>query len=89
MNQKKKLLCHLEEKKRNLNRKDFIEYFGKERMGIPEKKLNGLVDALYNCFPDWINLIEISFLSDSLKGKYIDLLNERKKRYLDKKFGVP
>ena len=77
---KEEIALPLGGKKRNLNRKDFIEYFGKERMGIPEKKLNGLVDALYNCFPDWINLIEISFLSDSLKGKYIDLLNERKKR---------
>jgi len=67
-------------KKRNLNRKDFIESFGKERMEIPGKKVNELVDVLYSCFPEWIDLIEISFLSDSMKEKYLELLNERKKR---------
>ncbi len=67
-------------KKSNLNRNDFVDYIGIERMEIPLKKVNELVDILYNCFPEWINLIKMSFLSDSMKGKYLDLLKERKKR---------
>ena len=77
---KEEIALPLAGKKRNLNRKDFIERFGKERMDIPGKKVVELVDSLYNCFPEWIDLIEISFLSNFMKEKYLDLLNERKKR---------
>ncbi|MDO9576992.1 MAG: HipA domain-containing protein [Candidatus Cloacimonadales bacterium] len=67
-------------KKNKIDRHDLVDYLGKERMGIPEKRLQEEVEKMHSCFIKWENIIEISFLSDIMKEKYFDLLQTRKNR---------
>lgn len=66
-------------KERNLNAKELIDYFGKERM-----KLNGTIisQELNKISAEWSNwgkLITISFLSNEMKEKYFEIMKNRRK----------
>ncbi|HAB53893.1 MAG: phosphatidylinositol kinase [Ignavibacteria bacterium RIFOXYB2_FULL_35_12] len=65
-------------KKRNLNSKILIHYFGKERLNLNDKIISQVLDKIKSAFDDWEELIKISFLSPPMKEKYLDLLNTRK-----------
>ena len=67
----------LDGKKRNLNRKLFIEYFGNERLYLNEKTINNVLISIQDTISSWYKLIEDSFLSTDYKSKYNDLLEER------------
>ncbi len=67
-------------KKSQLKRRDFIEYYGVERLGL---RLDLAEETLMNfkeCLPKWHQLIEVSFLSDLAKSKYLSLVQERAQR---------
>jgi serine/threonine-protein kinase HipA len=64
-------------KKKNLNRDLLIHYFGKERCGLTDKIVEKTVDEIRKAIPSWFDLINISFLSDEMKGKYSVLLEKR------------
>ncbi|MBF0529934.1 MAG: HipA domain-containing protein [Deltaproteobacteria bacterium] len=66
-------------KKRNLTRKDFIEYFAKERLELTSKVIDGILTQISNAWTEWERLIGISFLSDSLREKYLVLLSSRRR----------
>uniref|UniRef100_A0A832G721 Type II toxin-antitoxin system HipA family toxin n=1 Tax=Ignavibacterium album TaxID=591197 RepID=A0A832G721_9BACT len=66
-------------KKNNLNRNIFIEYWGKESLKLNNKVIEQIINSINEKFERWNELINKSFLSDDMKEKYIDLLNERKK----------
>jgi serine/threonine-protein kinase HipA len=63
-------------KKRNLRKKDFVE-FAEERIGINKKAVNDLFDEI----PEWLNVINTyigrSELKESSKEKYYSLTKER------------
>jgi serine/threonine-protein kinase HipA len=66
-------------KERNLNAKELIDYFGKERM-----KLNGTIisQELNKISAEWSNwgkLITVSFLSNEMKEKYFEIMKNRRK----------
>jgi serine/threonine-protein kinase HipA len=64
-------------KKKNLKRKDLVDYFGKERCGLPHKIIDNHLLALSQAKDIWFTLIEKSFLSGELKEKYRLLLTAR------------
>ncbi len=64
-------------KKKNLKRKDLVDYFGKERCGLTQKIIELNLEALSQAKKDWSVLLETCFLSDELKERYKQLLHQR------------
>jgi len=79
---KEELAVPLAGKKSKLTRKDLLEYFGKERLGLDEKAIQICLKQLRDSFPDWERLIHKSFLSNEMKKAYLDLLAERRARLI-------
>lgn len=69
----------LKGKKSKLNRKNLVEYWGKERLGLNDQILNQTLNTINNNFESWTKLINNCFLSKEMKEKYITLLYERRK----------
>ena len=64
-------------KKKNLKRKDLVDYFGKERCGLTQKVIELNLESLSRAKKEWSVLLEICFLSNELKEKFSKLLNQR------------
>jgi len=64
-------------KKKHLTRTILVNYFGVERCGLTEKSVKKVLETITLAIPKWKTLIDISFLSKELKGKYLDLLDGR------------
>jgi serine/threonine-protein kinase HipA len=69
----------LQGKKSNFNEEIFFDYFGMERLGLNQKVLTNIKQEIQSAFPKWNRLIEISFLSDTMKVAYKSILNKRRK----------
>jgi serine/threonine-protein kinase HipA len=67
-------------KMRKLSKKDLIDYFGSERLGLRSALIDEDLDLFARVFSQWERLIEISFLSGPMKTSYLELLQERRKR---------
>jgi serine/threonine-protein kinase HipA len=65
-------------KRRRLTARLLIDYYGKERLGLTEKVIRGIIEKITIAFPGWENLIDTCFLSGNMKVKYRELLNQRK-----------
>ena len=63
--------------KKNLTRNILIDYFGKERCELTNKVIDNSLNIISDSIPLWMDLINISFLSDDMKKKYVGLLNTR------------
>jgi serine/threonine-protein kinase HipA len=83
MNTSEELALPLRGKKSRLTRLDFIEYFGKERLRLTPETMEEILSRIRNAKEKWIQLIQISFLSDGKKKAYLALLEERTKRLLN------
>jgi serine/threonine-protein kinase HipA len=57
-------------KRKKIQRQHFIDYFAKERLGLPRKITSDLLKKIYESTRSWEALIEISFMSLNLKEKY-------------------
>ncbi|MGD8305437.1 MAG: HipA domain-containing protein [Ignavibacteria bacterium] len=68
----------LKGKKRSFNQKIFVEYWGKERLRLNDQVIYQSLQIIQNNINGWERLIQKSFLSEIMKEKYIELLNERK-----------
>jgi serine/threonine-protein kinase HipA len=64
-------------KKNKLNRENLVDYFGKERLGLTPITIQKTLDSIEKEKRRWIQLIEISFLSQNMKEKYQALLKKR------------
>jgi len=64
-------------KKKNLTRNVLINYFGNERCGLTDKVIDKTLESISAALPAWLRLIDISFLSEEMKGKYRALLFKR------------
>ena len=62
-------------KKKNLTGKSFIS-FG-ESLGLTDKQISGVFSRFLKNKSKAYEWIELSFLSDALKEKYIEILEER------------
>lgn len=76
-NPKEEIALPIAGKKKNLRRSHFVKYLAEERMNIPAKKIASVLEDLRSCISEWENLIEKSFLSDSMKESYLELLYQR------------
>jgi serine/threonine-protein kinase HipA len=77
LNSQEELALPLRGKKNKLKKDDFFVYFAKERLGLTQKSIGQTVSRIVKAFPRWTDLIQICFLSDTMKAEYIDLLNKR------------
>jgi serine/threonine-protein kinase HipA len=64
----------LKGKKKHLTRNILVNYFGTERCELTEKSIEKVLETISLAIPKWKTLIDISFLSKVMKGKYLDLL---------------
>jgi serine/threonine-protein kinase HipA len=64
-------------KKRNVKKEDIIDYYGRKRLGIQVKAIDIELNRFTENKKQLEALIQISFLSEEMKGKYLDLLGER------------
>jgi serine/threonine-protein kinase HipA len=60
-----------------LTREDFIDYFGKERCELTDKKVDSPLEDIISTKPDWIEAIHNSFLSTGMQDKYTSLIASR------------
>lgn len=64
-------------KKKNLTRKLWIDYFCKERLGLRDGRIEAVLAQLQSAMDEWEALIERSYLSDTVKVRYLDLFAKR------------
>ncbi|MBS0626529.1 MAG: HipA domain-containing protein [Verrucomicrobia bacterium] len=77
MKAKEEIGLPLNGKKSNFKRADFIEYFGTQRLNLPESLIAQILSDLASCLIPWKELIEHSFLKPEKKEDYAKLLEER------------
>ncbi len=77
---KEELALPLSGKKSNLKKTDFLNYFAIEYLQLNQNIVDSILREFRDVIPDWITLIENSFLSKSMKEKYLKLLTERWQR---------
>jgi serine/threonine-protein kinase HipA len=58
-----------------------IDYFAKERLQLNDKTIATILSDMNKSLSRWIELVEISFLSDAMKEKYLKLMDNRIKRF--------
>ncbi|MDQ2994468.1 MAG: type II toxin-antitoxin system HipA family toxin, partial [Pseudomonadota bacterium] len=63
-------------KKNNISRKDIVDYWG-ERMELTSKIIDAELTKISIAMPKWNALIDVSFLSEEMKKRYLNLLTER------------
>jgi len=73
-NPEEEIALTLNGKKSNLKASDFVDYYAKERLQLNEKTITTILEQMHNAIPKWKELLEISFLSDDMKEKYLELL---------------
>ena len=64
-------------KKSNLTRATLVGYFGRERLELTQRAVDGVLDDLRAARSQWTELLERCFLSEELRRRYGELLNER------------
>lgn len=76
-NPEEEIALTLNGKKSNLKASDFVDYYAKDRLQLNEKTITTILEQMHNAIPKWKELLEISFLSDDMKEKYLGLLGNR------------
>jgi serine/threonine-protein kinase HipA len=76
-NTEEEIALTLKGKKSNLKAADFVDYYAKERLQLNEKTIATILLQMKKATPKWKELLEISFLSEDMKVKYLNLLESR------------
>lgn len=79
-NAKEELALPLNGRKNNLRKKDLVDYFGIERLGLNANIIESVLVDIQQAVPVWRELIPKSFLSARMQANYSELLNERLER---------
>ncbi len=77
---REELALPLRGRKRRLARLDLVDYFGRERLGLNESVVAGVLDDLRDAQSEWDDLIDASFLPKDQKGAYREVLDDRRSR---------
>lgn len=80
-NPQEELALSLKGKKSNFKSTEWIDYYAKERLELNDKTINTILSDMNKSISKWTELVEISFLSDTMKEKYLRLLNNRIRRF--------
>lgn len=75
--QNEEIALTLKGTKWHLTRNILINYFGKEICGLTEKSIDKVLETISKAIPRWRALIDISFLSEDMKSRYLYLLDGR------------
>ncbi|HUZ17683.1 MAG TPA: HipA domain-containing protein [Spirochaetia bacterium] len=76
-NAAEELALPLRGKKRGITRGDLVAYFAQERLGLNDATVEGVLERFRAAIDRWRTLIRRSFLSESRKEAYLQLLDER------------
>jgi serine/threonine-protein kinase HipA len=76
-NAEEEIALTLKGKKSNLKAADFVDYYAKERLQLNDKTIATILLQMKKATPKWKELLEISFLTDEMKEKYLELLESR------------
>ena len=76
-NPEEEIALTLKGKKSNLKASDFIDYYAKDRLQLNEKTIATILEQMHNAIPKCEELLQISFLSDEMKEKYLGLLGAK------------
>lgn len=79
-NAQEELALPVDGKKRNLSRSILVEYYGQERLGLPPRVIDDVLNGLRSATQEWTALIRMSFLSDTAKTAYENLVASRSTR---------
>ena len=71
------LALPLHGKKSNLNRKDLIDYYALDRLQLSRRVVKKVMEQFEQVRNQWEKLLAESFLSDRMKQKFLDILNNR------------
>ncbi len=77
---KEEIALPLRGKKSKLKREDLLVYYGEERLGLPRRTIDQIVQNFMLCLKKWKGTIDHSFLSLDKKEKYKQLLQARSER---------
>ncbi|WP_268223867.1 HipA domain-containing protein [Sinomicrobium oceani] len=80
-NPEEEIALTLKGKKSNLKASDFTDYYAKERLQLNDKTIAVILEQMQRAVPKWKELIDISFLSEEMKEKYFNLLENRLKMF--------
>lgn len=72
-------------RKRKLTQSDWIDYFCRERLKLPNAILGGILSDLHGGLTEWTEIIRRSYLSLARQEHYLEILKERHHRL----FSVP
>ncbi len=67
-------------KKNSLTRNILIDYFAGERLTLEQKVIGRVLNEMAGAYPEWEEMIKISFMSQGMKDKYSRLIKERMER---------
>ncbi len=79
-NVREEIALPLNGKKSDLKKRDFLEYFAVDRLGLNQNVITGIIQEIQRAIPSWQELIANSFLSPSMQEKYLRSLEERLRR---------
>lgn len=74
---KKEMALPINGRRSKLGKKDMVDYFAINRLGLNANIIDEILMRISSCLPRWKELITESLLSDSIKEKYINILFER------------
>lgn len=74
------LALPIQGKKNKITVEILIHYYALERLNLTMPSINRILASIQIQKQKWIDLISISFLSEEMKGRYVELLEERWKR---------
>ena len=80
-NPQEELALSLKGKKSNFKATELLDYYAKERLELNNKTIDSILFDMNKSVSKWTELIEISFLSDKMKEKYLKLMHNRVSRF--------
>ncbi|SFF12805.1 HipA domain-containing protein [Flavobacterium xueshanense] len=80
-NPQEELALSLKGKKSNFKSTELIDYYAKELLQLNDKTIAIILSDMNKSLSKWIELVEVSFLSDTMKEKYLKVLDNRMKRF--------
>lgn len=80
-NPQEELALSLKGKKSNFKSTELIEYYAKELLQLNDKTIAIILSDMNKSLSKWTELVEVSFLSDTMKEKYLKVLDSRMKRF--------
>lgn len=78
---KEEIALPLNGKKNNLTRKDFIDYFANDVLGLSHQNITGFLTQLEKHSQEWDTFIDASFLSQDEKMKYAEIYKRNLKLF--------